>query len=70
MSFKKKSIDGHPFQSLGIQWVKVTLYFHPREQIAIRLHHGVSETIPVNTLTDIREFKSNCPVLIEEPLGH
>ncbi len=27
------------------------------EQIAKRLHHGLSETIFVNTLTDIREFK-------------
>ncbi len=43
---------------LGIQWVKVTLYFHIREQIAKRLHQGLSETILVNTLTDVREFKN------------
>ncbi len=43
---------------LGIQWVKVTLFFHLREQIAKRLHHRLSETILVNTLTDIREFKN------------
>ncbi len=53
---------------LGIQWVKVTLYFHLREKIAKRLHHGLSETILVNTLTDIREFnkkknyKNNFPL--------
>ncbi len=44
---------------LGIQWVKLTLYFHLREKIAKRLHHGLSETILVNTLTDVREFKNN-----------
>ncbi len=32
-------------------------YFHRREQIAKRLHHGLSETILVNTLIDVREFK-------------
>ncbi len=41
---------------LGIQWVKVTLYFHLREKIAQRLHHRLSDTILVNTLTDVREF--------------
>ncbi len=30
---------------LGIQWVKVTLYFHLREKIAKRLHHKLSDTI-------------------------
>ncbi len=48
---------------LGIQCVKVTLYFHLREKIAKRLHHGLSNTILVNTLTDVREFKNqlvNC----------
>ncbi len=43
---------------LGIQWLKVTLYFHLREQITKRLNHGLSETILVNTLTDVREFKN------------
>ncbi len=43
---------------LGRQWVKVTLYFHQKEQIANRLHHGLSETILMNTLTDVREFKN------------
>ncbi len=42
---------------LGIQWVKVTLYFHLREKIAKILHHGLSETILVNTPIDVREFK-------------
>ncbi len=42
---------------LGIQWVKVTLYFHLREKIAKRLHHGLSETILENSLTDVRELK-------------
>ncbi len=37
---------------LGIQWVKVTLYFHLREKIAKRLHHGLS---------DVREFKNLIP---------
>ncbi len=37
---------------LGIQWVKVTLYVH------LRLHHGLLETILVNTLSDFREFKN------------
>ncbi len=41
---------------LGIQWVKLTLYFHLREPIAKRLYHGLSETIIVNTLTDVREL--------------
>ncbi len=27
------------------------------EKITKRLHHGLSETILVNTVTDIREFK-------------
>ncbi len=36
----------------------MTLYVHLRENIAKRLHHGLSETILVNTLTDIREFKN------------
>ncbi len=36
----------------------VTLYVHLREQIAKRLNHGLSETILVNTLTDVREFKN------------
>ncbi len=44
---------------LGIHWVKVTLYFHLREQIAKRLHHRLSETILVNTVTDVREFKNS-----------
>ncbi len=44
---------------LGIQWVTVTLYFHLREKIAKRLHHGLSKTIVVNTLTDVREFKKH-----------
>ncbi len=42
---------------LSIQWVTMTSYFHLREQIAKRLQHGLSETILVNTLTDVREFK-------------
>ncbi len=37
---------------LDIQRVKVTLYFHLREQIAKRLHHGLSEMILVNTLAN------------------
>ncbi len=44
---------------LGIQRVKVTLCFHVREQIAERLHHGLSDTILVNTLTDVRELKND-----------
>ncbi len=44
-------------ESLGIKWV--TLYFHLREQIAERLHHELSETMLVNTLTDVREFKKH-----------
>ncbi len=40
-----------------MQWLKVILYVHLREQIAKRLHHGLSETILVNNLTDIRELK-------------
>ncbi len=48
---------------LGIQWVKVTLYFHLREHIVKRLHYGLSETILVNTLTDVREFKNAITVL-------
>ncbi len=47
---------GHEW--LGIQWVKVTLYFHIREQITKRPHHGLSETIFVNTLTDVRDSKT------------
>ncbi len=43
---------------LGIQWVKVTLYFYLREQMSKRLHHGLSETILVNTLTDFRELNN------------
>ncbi len=45
-------------ECIGIQWVKVTLYFHQREKIAKRLHHGLSETIIVNTVTEVREFKN------------
>ncbi len=45
------------YEWLGIQWIKVTLYFHLRGQIAKRLHHGLSEMIHVNTLTDVRELK-------------
>ncbi len=37
----------------------VTLYVHLRDQISKRLHHGLSETIFVNTLTDVREFKKS-----------
>ncbi len=51
---------------LGRHWVKVTLYFHLREQIAKRLQHGLSETILENTLTDVREFKEifgNIPIV-------
>ncbi len=47
--------SGHEW--LGIEWVKVTLYFHLREKIAKRLHHRLSDTILVNTLTDVRELK-------------
>ncbi len=47
--------SGHEW--LDIQWLKVTLYFHLMEQIAKRLHHGLSEMILVNTLTDVRELK-------------
>ncbi len=43
---------------LGIQWVKLTLYFYQREKIAKRLYHGLLDTILVNTLTDVREFKN------------
>ncbi len=35
----------------------VTLYFHLREQIAKRLHYGLSDIL-VNTLTDVRELKN------------
>ncbi len=31
-----------------------------RELNAQRLHHGLSEIILVNTLTDVREFKKDC----------
>ncbi len=48
---------------LGIQWVKVKLYFHLREKITKRLHHGLSEMILVNTLTDVREFKKQLTVM-------
>ncbi len=44
---------------LGIQWIKVSLYFHLREKIVKRLHHGLSEKILVNTLTDVREYKNS-----------
>ncbi len=37
----------------------VALYVQLREQIGKRLHHGLSETILVNTLTDVREFKKS-----------
>ncbi len=47
--------SGHEW--LGIQWVTVILYLHLREKIAKRLHHGLSDTILVNSLTDFREFK-------------
>ncbi len=36
----------------------VTLYVHLREQIAKRLHHRLSETIFLNTLTDVRKLKN------------
>ncbi len=49
---------------LGIQWVKVTLYFYLREQIAKRLHHGLSEAILENTLTDVRELKKTSFIAI------
>ncbi len=42
---------------LGIQWVKITLYFHLREKIDKRLHNGLSDMVLVNTLTDVRELK-------------
>ncbi len=47
---------------LGIQWVKVNLYFHLRDKIAKRLHQGLSDTMLVNTLTDVREFKNHTVV--------
>ncbi len=43
--------------NFGIQWVKVTWDVPLRELNAQRLHHGLSETILVNTRTDIRELK-------------
>ncbi len=61
ISHSKKNLlmvidSGHEW--LGIQWVKVTLYFHLQEKIAKRLHHGLLDTILVNTLTNVREFKN------------
>ncbi len=50
------------------QWVKVTLYVHLSEQITKSLNHGLSETILVNTLTDIREFKNQNPPKIHQKL--
>ncbi len=51
--------SGHKW--LGIQWVKMTLYLHLKEEIAKRLHQGLLETILVNTLTDVRIQKENIP---------
>ncbi len=39
-------------------WTYISLYVHLREQIVKRIHHGLSGTILVNTLTDVREFKN------------
>ncbi len=47
---------------LGIQWVKVTLYFHLREKIAKRLHHGLSETILVYKVFLIAVLKKTLSV--------
>ncbi len=44
----------------------VTLYVHLREQIAKRLHHGLSKTILMNTLTDVREFKKTVVYCVRE----
>ncbi len=37
---------------LGRHWVKVTLYFHLRKQIAKRLHHGLSKMILVRLTSE------------------
>ncbi len=51
---KKISIDGHRFRSQMVRYSvgKGNIIFHLRENIAKRLHHGLSETILVNKYSD------------------